>query len=111
MGRLSISDCRGIVDAARRDGSVHFALASVPGDFVAWRRQVRQRACAEGVSISVIRASGLVAVVSRDWESTEAEDAAVADVLDAVLTGQPISYDEALHRRRRGRLRLVDRDQ
>lgn len=110
-GRVSqpgVIDFGGIVDAARRDGSVHFPLVSVPGDFVAWRRRLRQCARANGLSISVIRVSGIVVIENRDWEPSEAEGSAVTDVLDGVLTGTPVSYVDALHRRRREQLRLVD---
>ena len=97
----------GIVDAARRDGSVHFPVESVPGEFVAWRRRVRQRARGDGLSISVIRAGGFVVVENREWERSEAEGSAVADVIQGVLTGDRVTYDDALHRRRRERLRLT----
>ncbi|WAX58546.1 hypothetical protein M6B22_07215 [Jatrophihabitans cynanchi] len=107
MSRPAITDFGGIVDAARRDGSVHFPVESVPGDFVAWRRRVRQRARADALSISVIRAGGLVVVENREWESSDAEDSAVADVIAGVVTGDRVTYDEALYRRRRERLRLT----
>jgi hypothetical protein len=107
MSRPAITDFGGIVDAARRDGSVHFPVESVPGEFVAWRRRVRQRARGDGLSISVIRAGGLVVVENREWEPSEAEGSAVADVIQGVLTGDRVTYDDALHRRRRERLRLT----
>lgn len=108
MSQPGVIDFGGIVDAARRDGSVHFPLISVPGDFVAWRSRLRQRARANGLSISVIRVRGIVLIENRDWEPSEVEGSVVADVLDGVLTGTPVSYVDALHRRRRERLRLID---
>ena len=46
-----LTDYRAIIDAVRRSGSVHYLKDLVPGDFIAWRRRVRQFARAAGLRI------------------------------------------------------------
>jgi hypothetical protein len=102
-----VADIRAVLDVVRRAGSVHYRKSEMPGDFLAWRRRVRQQARAEELSISVIRTADFVVVENRDWQPSGDDDLAVADVIEGVLTGNPIQFDEALQRRRRQRLRTV----
>jgi len=110
VNQPAVTDFAGIIDAVRSRGSVHYLKRSVPGDFAEWRRHVRQVARAGNVSISVTRSRDYVIVENRDWEPTEDEDLATADVIDGVFTGKPLSLNDALHARRRQRIRLVPPD-
>jgi hypothetical protein len=75
--------------------------------FAEWRRRVRQRARAVDLTISVLRSQDYVLVVNPEWEPTEDDSRAIADLVGGALTGTPLSFDEALRKRRRQRLRLV----
>jgi hypothetical protein len=80
----------------------------VPGEFVSWRRSLRQAAKAIDLRISVIRASGLVVVVYPDHEESEDERHAMADVIDAVYRGEKLTHEDAVRRRGRQRLTAVN---
>lgn len=107
VNQPAITDIRGIIDAVRGRGSVHYPKTAVPGDFVEWRRRIRQQARAADLSISLTRSRHHVIVENRDWLPSADEDLATADVVDGVLTGKSVSFEEALKARRRQRLRLV----
>ena len=114
MDQPAVTDYRRIIDVVRSRGSVHYPKVEIPGEFTGWRRGVRRAARAGDVSIGVIRTNDFVLVENRDYQVSEDDDLATADVIDARLTGRVLSYDDALHRRRRARLRVVpgaaDRD-
>lgn len=96
-----------IVDFVRSRGSVHYAKAAVPGEFAAWRRKIREAARAGGLSVSIIRTNDFVVIESGDYEVSVDEDLATADVIDAAIAGRALSFVDALHARRRERLRVV----
>jgi hypothetical protein len=103
----SIGDTISIVDVVRRRGSVHYPVELVPGDFVRWRRKIRLEAKRTGMKVSVIRSSGLVLVYNPDHEQTDDQIHASADVMQGEFTDAPVTYDEALRKRARKRLRVV----
>ena len=109
--RPPVHDTVGIVDEVRRHGSVHYPIESVPGDFILWRRKIREEAKRTGMRVSVIRSSGLVLVHNPDHEETDEEMQASADVMGGLLTGEHVTYEEALRKRARQRLRLVRNDE
>lgn len=57
--------------------------------------------------VSVIRAQDFVVVENRNDEVSNDEDLATADFIDARLTRRTLSFDDALHGRRRARIRVV----
>ena len=107
VDRPPVTDSRRIVDFVRSRGSVHYAKAAVPGEFAAWRRKIREAARAGGLSVSIIRTNDFVVIESRDYEVSADEDLATADVIDAAIAGRALSFVDALHARRRQRLRVV----
>ena len=60
--------------------------------------------------ISVTRSVDFVIVENRDYETSDDDTLALNDVIDAHLRGQDLIYDQALHVRRRQRLRFVPID-
>ena len=107
VDRPPVTDYRGIVDFVRSCGSVHYANTAVPGDFAVWRRQVRRAARAGDLVVSVIRTNDFVVIESRDYQVGADEDLATADVIDAALAGRSLSFVDALHARRRQRIRVA----
>lgn len=101
------TDIGGVVDAVRRTGSVHFLLDRVPGDFESWRRALRRRARAEQLRVSVRRVAQFVIIENADYEVSVDDTGALADVIGGRVEGRDVGFDEALHARRRARLRLV----
>jgi hypothetical protein len=101
------TDIGGVVDAVRRTGSVHFELERVPGDFDSWRRAVRRRARAEQVRVSIRRVAQFVIIENADYEVSADDMGALADVIGGRIEGRKVEFDEALHARRRARLRLI----
>lgn len=59
------TDYRGIIDAVRSRGSVHYAKEVIPGEFTDWRREVRRAARTGEVSVIVIRSKDLVIGTTR----------------------------------------------
>lgn len=109
-GRMSVPDPHnvgGVIDLVRRAGSVHLLLDHVPGDLNTWRRTVRRQARAEQLRISIRRVASFVVIENLDYEVSSDSLSALADVLGGRLEGRVIEFDEALHARRRARLRLV----
>ena len=102
-----VTDHRAIIDAVRRTGSVHYLKDVVPEDFIVWRRRVRQYARAADLRISVTRSREYVIVENVDFESSDDDSRATADVIGAVFEGRSLSFDEALHAVRRQRMRVV----
>jgi hypothetical protein len=102
-----VNDYRAIIDAVRRRGSVHYLKEVVPGDFTVWRREVRQFARAADLRISVTRSREYVIVENVDFESSDDDSRATADVIGAVFEGRSLSFDEALRAVRRQRMRVV----
>jgi hypothetical protein len=103
-----VTDVSAIVEAVRRRGSVHFRRDAIPGEFTRWRSGVRRAARAAGSRISVRRTAEFVLVESRDYEVSDEEQQAVADVMGAALSGGELSFEDALRTRRRQRLRVVE---
>ncbi|MDQ2749148.1 MAG: hypothetical protein M3Y44_06440 [Actinomycetota bacterium] len=106
-----VTDYRAVIDVVRRYGSVHYPKASVPGEFTVWRRRLRQVARLAQVRISVIRGADYVLVEIRDFQVSEEDNLATADVIQAHLVGRELSFDDALHARGRQRLRVVPHDE
>lgn len=109
-GRVSQPDphnVQGVVDLVRRTGSVHLLLDHVPGDFNTWRRAVRRRARAEQLRISIRRVAQFVVIENLDYKASQDDLSALADVLGGRLEGRAVEFDEALHARRRARLKPV----
>jgi len=102
-----VTDFRAIVDAVRTTGSVHYPKSSVPTEFVAWRRRVRQAARATGLSISVTRTAGFVVIENRDYEISDDEELATADAFQGFMAGPRVTYEGALHACRGQRMSLV----
>lgn len=101
------TDIGGVVDAVRRTDSVHFLLDRVPGDFESWRRALRRRARAEQLRVSIRRVSQFVIIENLDHEVSADDMDALADVIGGRIEGRDVEFDEALHARRRARLRLI----
>jgi hypothetical protein len=97
----------GLIEAVRSEGSVHYPRQTVAGDFLDWRRQVRKAARARGLRISVTRRADFVVVENTDYEVSDDDARATADVLEATLAGRTRSFDDALRARRQQRMRLV----
>lgn len=74
---------------------------------MAWRRAIRTEARRIGIRVSVRRISDLVLVLDPDYRPTEESKRAVMEAIASVATDEPISYDQALKRERRRRLRVV----
>jgi hypothetical protein len=107
VAQPSVTDYRAIIDAVRRHGSVHYPKDAVPGDFVVWRRRLRQVARLADVRISVIRGSDYVLIENPDFEVSEEDRLATTDVIEARILGGDLTVDQAAHARRRQRLRVV----
>jgi hypothetical protein len=101
------SNIRGVVDVVRRSGSALYPLPMIPGEFEDWRRRVRRAARADDLRVSIRRTAGFVVVENLDYEVPADHLGAVADVTGAWTEGRELSFDDALHARRRQRLRLV----
>lgn len=101
------TDIDRVVDVVRRTGSVHFLLDRVPGDFDSWRRAVRRQARAEQLRVSIRRVAEFVIIENLDYEVSADDMDALADVIGGRIEGRDVGFDEALHARRRARLRLV----
>lgn len=102
-----VTDYRAIIDAVRRNGSVHYPRSAVSGEFSVWRRQVRRVARLAGVRISVTRGVDFVLVENREYEVSEEDNLATTDVIEAHILGRDLSFDDAVHARRRTRLQLA----
>jgi hypothetical protein len=102
-----MTDFGAIVDAVRTTGALHYSRSSVPTEFVAWRRRLRQAAQVAGLSIRVVRTTDYVVVESRDYEISEDEEGATADVIGGFMVGHRVTYDDALYARRRQRMSVV----
>jgi hypothetical protein len=102
-----VTDHRAIIDVVRRHGSVHYPPSAVPGEFILWRRQVRQVARLAGIRISVTRGVDFVLVENCDYEVSEEDSLATTDVIGAHILGRDLSFDDAVYARRRTRLQLA----
>lgn len=116
MPRPSVSDTIGIAEFIRLRGSVDYPLEAVPGDFVIWRRKIRQEAKGLRIRVSVIRSGDIVVVHNPDHEPSQDELRATMEVmgfLTSDLLGPSdrapvnLTFDDALHAQRRARLRVV----
>ena len=107
VAQPSVTDCRAIIDAVRRHGSVHYPKGSVPAEFTVWRRRVRQYARVADVRIRVTRSRDYVIVENLDFEVNDEDLLATSDVIGAHLDGQSLSFEDAVRARRRQRLRVV----
>lgn len=102
------TDIPGVIDQLVRTGAAVFPLSAIPGDFVEWRRRVRQAARARELRVSITRSAEMFVLVDNlDYEVPDDHRHALADVIGARLTGQELRYDDALYARRRARLRIV----
>jgi hypothetical protein len=102
-----VNDYHAIIDAPRRHNSVHYLHSSVPGEFTVWRRRLRQVARAAEVRISVTRGVDYLPIENLDYEVSEEDSRALTDVIEAHILGRDLTYDDAVHARRRQRLRLT----
>ncbi len=68
---------------------------------------MRGAARAGDLVVSVIRTNEFVVIESRDYQIGADEDLAIADVIDALLAGRSLSFVDALHARRRQRIRVA----
>ena len=114
--RPPVSDTIGIVEFVRLRGSVDYPLEAVPSNFVLWRRKIRDEAKRLDIRVSVIRSGDVVLVHNPDHEPSQDElraTMAVMGSLTADLLAQSdepptaLTFDEALHREQRARLRIV----
>jgi hypothetical protein len=103
----SVTDFRAILDALRRHGSVHYPRSAVPGEFTVWRRRLRQVARGAQVRISVTRGADYVLVENLDYEVGVEESRALTDVIEAHILGGESTFGDAVHARRRQRIRLA----
>ena len=87
---------------------MHYPKRAIPGDFLEWRRRVRRAARAGELRISVTRTADFVVVENREYEVSDDDLGATADVMAATLDGRMLTFAEALRARRRQRMRLVD---
>jgi hypothetical protein len=99
-----------VVAFVRTQGSIRFDISSVPADFVAWRRELRQEAKKLDIRLSVMRQVGSVWVLNPDYEPSQDVMRAAMEVLGSVLTDQTVDFDDAVQRQRRSRMRLVQDD-
>jgi hypothetical protein len=104
-----VTDFRAIIDALRRHGSVHNPRPAVPGEFTVWRRRLRQVARLAEVRISVTRGADYLLIENVDYEISAEDGFALTDVIEAHILGGDLSFDDAVHARRRQRLRLAPR--
>jgi hypothetical protein len=102
-----VTDYRAIIDAVRRHGSVHYPRTAVPGEFAVWRRRLRQVARAAEVRISVTRGVDYLLIENLDYEVSNEDSRALTDVIEAHILGRDLSFDDAVHARRRQRIRLA----
>jgi len=102
-----VTDYRAIIDALRRHGSVHYPQTAVPGEFAVWRRRLRQVARLGKARISVSRGIDYVLIENLDFEVSEEDSLATTDVIEAHILGRDLTFDDAVHARRRQRLRLA----
>lgn len=107
VARPHVRDFAAVVDALRRDGAVYWPFDEMPADFADWRRSARRAARAAGLRVSIRRGERHFWIEHVDHEQTEDERWAVADVMDAVLRGQTLSFEDAVRARARQRIRLV----
>ena len=102
-----VSDFRAIIDALRCHGSVHYPRSAVEGEFTVWRRRLRQVARAAQLRISVTRGVDYVLIEKFDCDVSEEDRRALTDVIEAHILGRDLSFDHAVHARRRQRIRLA----
>lgn len=107
MVQPPVTDHRAIIDALRRHGSVHYPRTAVPGEFTVWRRRLRQVARAAQVRISVTRGVDYLLVENLDYEVSVEDSRALTDVIEGHILGRDLSFDDAVHARRRQRIRLA----
>lgn len=114
--RPPVSDTIGIAEFVQSRGSVDYPLEAVPGDFVLWRRKIRDEAKRLDIQVSVIRSGDIVLVHNPDHEPSQDELRATMAVMGSLASDllaasdQPpaaLTFDEALHREQRARLRVV----
>jgi hypothetical protein len=103
-----VGDVIGIIDCIRTGASVEYPVAALPDGLLEWRRRVQAGASRAGVKVA-FRTFGtdMVTVFDPDYEPSADELAAIADVMAADVDGHLLSYEDALHARRRARLRVV----
>lgn len=103
-----MNDILRIVEHITTGGSAEYPVAALPDGLKAWRRRLRAEARRVGIRVSVRSlAADLVTVFDPDYEPARDEWRAIADVLAADLAGRQLTYDDALHARRRARLHVV----
>ena len=100
-------DPRAVVDFVRARGSVAFPSASLPPDFLDWRRNLRRAAKQIDMRISVLQRADVVWVLNPDYEPSDAEMAAIMDVVGSLVEPETVDFETALHRQHRNRLRVV----
>lgn len=105
--RPRVRDFAAIVDALRRDGAVYWPFEQLPADFAGWRRSAWRAARAADLRVSIRRGERHFWIEHVDHEQTEDARWAVADVMDAVLRGETVSFEDAVKARARQRIRLV----
>lgn len=114
--RPSVSDIIGIAEFIRVRGSVDYPLEAVPGDFVLWRRKIRQEVKRLGIRVSVVRSGDIVLILNPDHEPSHDELRATMSVMGSLasdLLGPSdqspanLTFDDALRREQRARLRVV----
>lgn len=64
-----VTDCRALIDAVRRRGSVHQVKDAVPGKFTVWRHRIRQFARAGELRIRVTSRRDYAIVENVDFRS------------------------------------------
>lgn len=107
MAQPPVTDFRAIIDALRRHGSVHYPRTAVPGEFTVWRRRLREVAPAAQVRISVTRGLDYVLIENLDYEVSVEDSRALTDIIEAHIVGRDLTFDDAVHARRRQRIRLA----
>jgi hypothetical protein len=107
VAQPAVTDYRAIIDAVRRHGAVHYPKAAVPGEFTVWRRRLRQLARVAEIRISVTRGTDYTLIENLDFQISDDDSLALTDVIEAHLVGKDLSFGDAVHARRRQRLRLA----
>jgi hypothetical protein len=109
-GKPNPFDQRAVIDFIRQRGSVAFYVGSVPSDFVEWRRGLRQAAKRADLRLSVLRRGNTIWVLDPDYEPSNDEMRAIAEVVGSMVGGELVTLDQALHDQRRSRVRLIESD-
>lgn len=104
-------DTTSIVAALRQHGSVLWPADAITGDFLEWRRRVRAAARTAELRISVRRVHAMVLIDHVDHVVTEDQINAFGKVVASTMPGaHPITYEQAMHKAARERLKPVPRD-